>query len=121
MLSRRPPFWNLEDSLLPRLSPALTINAERARQDEHALHDMLARNLTDDRVFGVLSCHQLDRIYRLVSPGGAARAGQAGSSGLVIIYGPGAALVHPGDVLVYADLPRWEIQQRMRSGELDNQ
>ncbi|VFS03027.1 Phosphomannose isomerase [Enterobacter cancerogenus] len=33
---------------------------------------------------------------------------------------PGAALVHPGDVLVYADMPRWEIQQRMRAGELGN-
>jgi hypothetical protein len=36
------------------------------------------------------------------------------TEGLIVIYGPGAALVHPGDVLVYADLPRWEIQQRMR-------
>lgn len=40
--------------------------------------------------------------------------------GLIVIYGPGATLVHPGDVLVYADLPRWEIQQRMRRGETGN-
>jgi mannose-6-phosphate isomerase class I len=39
---------------------------------------------------------------------------------VVVIFGPGAALIHPGDVLVYADLARWEIQQRMRSGEQDN-
>ncbi|WP_318386290.1 class I mannose-6-phosphate isomerase, partial [Enterobacter sp.] len=39
---------------------------------------------------------------------------------LTVIYGPGAALVHQGDVLVYADLPRWEIQQRMRRGEQGN-
>lgn len=110
----------LEDSLLPRLSPALTINAERARQDEHALHDMLARNLTDDRVFGVLSCHQLDEFIDSSRLAALQEQVRQCSSGLVIIYGPGAALVHPGDVLVYADLPRWEIQQRMRSGELDN-
>ena len=42
------------------------------------------------------------------------------SGGLIVIYGPGATLVHPGDVLVYADLPRWEIQQRMRRGETGN-
>ena len=36
------------------------------------------------------------------------------------MYGSGAALAHPGDVLVYADLPRWEIQQRMRHNGLGN-
>lgn len=42
------------------------------------------------------------------------------TEGLIVIYGPGAALVHPGDVLVYADMPRWEIQQRMRHDGLGN-
>ncbi len=37
-----------------------------------------------------------------------------------MVYGSGAALAHPGDVLVYADLPRWEIQQRMRHDGLGN-
>lgn len=41
-------------------------------------------------------------------------------SGLVVIYGPGAALIAEGDVLVYADMARWEIQQRFRRGELGN-
>ncbi|MGU3414372.1 class I mannose-6-phosphate isomerase [Enterobacteriaceae bacterium C34A] len=102
------------------LSPALLINAENARRDEQALHELLARNLTDDRVFGVLSCHQLPEFFdpdRLE----ALRQQVADiKSGLVIVYGPGASLVHAGDVLVYADLPRWEIQMRMRSGELGN-
>jgi hypothetical protein len=53
----------LEDNVLPRLRPTLTINAEQARQDEFAIHEMLARNLTDDRVFGVLSCHQLGEFF----------------------------------------------------------
>ena len=110
----------LEDSLLPRLSPVLTINAELARQDEQALHDMLARNLTDDRVFGVLSCHQLNEFFDPSRLKALQEQVSQCREGLVVIYGPGAALVHPGDVLVYADLPRWEIQQRMRSGELDN-
>nr|VUD33756.1 Uncharacterised protein [Raoultella sp. NCTC 9187] len=44
----------------------------------------------------------------------------AEAEGVVVIYGPGAALVHPGDLLVYADMPRWEIQQRMRHKRLGN-
>jgi mannose-6-phosphate isomerase class I len=38
----------------------------------------------------------------------------------VILIGPGASLIHPGDLLVYADLARWEAQLRMRRGEISN-
>lgn len=50
----------LEQQLVTALDAALVLNIESARRDEQALHDLLARNLTDDRVFGVLSCHHLD-------------------------------------------------------------
>ncbi|AUU84040.1 class I mannose-6-phosphate isomerase [Leclercia sp. LSNIH1] len=110
----------LEQMLFSSLRPALTINAERARRDEDALHAMLARNLTDDRVFGVLSCHQLVEFMDRERLKVLQEQVTACEEGLVVIYGSGAALVHPGDVLVYADLPRWEIQQRMRKGELGN-
>ncbi|MEM6160328.1 class I mannose-6-phosphate isomerase [Erwinia sp. P6884] len=105
---------------LTRLSPALLINAETARHSEAHLHDLLAGNLTDDRVFGVLSCHQPGEFFcadRLVA---LRKNVDAVEEGLVIVYGTGAALVHPGDTLIYADLARWEIQQRFRSGELGN-
>ncbi|WP_343647183.1 class I mannose-6-phosphate isomerase [Enterobacter sp.] len=110
----------LEDNVLPRLRPALTINAEAARRDERALHEMLARNLTDDRVFGVLSCHRLGEFFDAARLQALQDRVNQCPEGLIVIYGPGAALVHPGDVLAYADLPRWEIQQRMRSGEMGN-
>ncbi|TLU65985.1 mannose-6-phosphate isomerase [Enterobacter sp. MF024] len=110
----------LEDNVLPRLRPALTINAGQARQGEQAIHEMIARNLTDDRVFGVLSCHQLVEFFDAARLEALQTQVSQCSAGLIVIYGPGAALIHPGDVLVYADLPRWEIQQRMRSGEMGN-
>ncbi|MGE4389788.1 MAG: mannose-6-phosphate isomerase, partial [Citrobacter sp.] len=47
----------LEQHLLAALNATVVINVESARRDEQALHELLARNLTDDRVFGVLSCH----------------------------------------------------------------
>ncbi|MBN2064128.1 MAG: hypothetical protein JW745_04940 [Sedimentisphaerales bacterium] len=40
--------------------------------------------------------------------------------GLVVILGSGASLIHPGDILVYADMPRWEAQLRMRRNEISN-
>lgn len=109
----------LREQLIDKLGPALLINAEAARLSENHLHDLLAQNLTDDRVFGVLSCHQLNEFFcpdRL----DALRHEVDQAQGLVVVYGPGAALVHEGDILVYADLARWEIQQRFRTGELGN-
>ncbi len=90
------------------------------RLDEHALSRLLARHLTDDRVFGVLSCHQLDEFIDPVKREALQAQVELCREGIIVIYGPGAALVNAGDILVYADLPRWEIQQRMRSGELAN-
>ncbi|MCT4705264.1 class I mannose-6-phosphate isomerase [Enterobacteriaceae bacterium H16N7] len=109
----------LREQLIDKLSPALLVNAEAARLSEKHLHDLLAQNLTDDRVFGVLSCHQLDEFF---CPDKLAALQQEVelASGLVVVYGPGAALVHEGDILLYADLARWEIQQRFRTGELGN-
>ena len=42
------------------------------------------------------------------------------AEGITLLYGVGASLIAKGDVLVYADLARWEIQLRYRSGEIGN-
>ncbi|HFP9388680.1 TPA: class I mannose-6-phosphate isomerase [Raoultella planticola] len=110
----------LEQRLLPSLNATRVLNVESARRDEQALHDLLARNLTDDRVFGVLSCHHLEEFFNADKLHQLRQQVDAVTEGLIVIYGAGAALVHPGDVLVYADMPRWEIQQRMRHDGLGN-
>ena len=110
----------LEQRLLPSLNATRVLNVESARRDQQALHDLLARNLTDDRVFGVLSCHHLEEFFNADKLHQLRQRVDAVTEGLIVIYGPGAALVHPGDVLVYADMPRWEIQQRMRHDGLGN-
>lgn len=42
------------------------------------------------------------------------------SDGLVLVCGCGAQLLTTGDILVYADLARWEIQQRFRRNDIGN-
>lgn len=77
---------------------------------------MIAANLTDDRVFGVLSHAELAEFYdagRLARIADRVRA----SGSPVILVGWGATLVPvEAELVVLADLPRWEIQQRMRAG-----
>ncbi|WBM71294.1 class I mannose-6-phosphate isomerase [Buttiauxella sp. WJP83] len=110
----------LHSQLITQLHPDLVINAGSARLSEQHLHDLLAYNLTDDRVFGVLSCHELPEFFCPEKLAHAQQQVAEVNNGLVVIYGPGAALIHQGDMLVYADLARWEIQQRFRRGELGN-
>ncbi|WP_022911034.1 class I mannose-6-phosphate isomerase [Aestuariimicrobium kwangyangense] len=90
-------------------------------EDEAALpiaeiDQMVQANLTDDRVFGVLSHHRLEDFYdhhRLAAVSD--RVENAVRPTLVV--GWGAALVAPERaLLVLADLARWEIQQRLRAG-----
>lgn len=110
----------LRSQLVEPLQPVQALNAEQAKYDESHIHRMIERNLTNDRVFGVLSCHELAEFFDDGQVQQLRADIAAVECGLVVVYGPGAALIAEGDVLVYADLARWEIQQRFRRGELGN-
>ncbi len=75
--------------------------------------------LTDDRIFGKISLYTLedfidrDKLYKLQKK-------IEKVSGVIVVYGVGATLLAEPDIYIYADLARWEIQQRYRSGEIPN-
>jgi mannose-6-phosphate isomerase class I len=106
--------------LKDRLNPVALMCADEAARPLKELEDMLTSYLTEDRVFGrmypfdIRSFFDVEKLRNM--------AGQVCSvpEGVVLVYGTGASLVCPGDVLIYADLARWEIQQRYRSGEIGN-
>ncbi len=83
------------------------------------IESMLAPDLSEDPVFGRLTNLEVADFFRL---GEMARlASDENKSEVTIVVGTGAVLAAPEwDVLVYADLPRWEIQQRQRRGEIGN-
>ena len=92
--------------------------AEAYRRPEE-LEALVGAELTSDPVFGHLTTRGLADFFdeaRLAD----LRRRVAGLTGTVALHGTGASLVTRYDVLVYADLSRWEIQQRQRSGELGN-
>jgi mannose-6-phosphate isomerase class I len=88
----------------------------RAALPDDELDELIAQNLTDDRVFGVMSHHVLSAFYQPDRLRDLADEIEA-STEPVIVYGWGATLV-PVDytTVVLADLARWEIQQRQRAG-----
>jgi hypothetical protein len=87
-----------------------------------AIDAMVACDLGDDPVFGRVTTRTLADFFDADRVADAQRIiGRALDRGEpVLVFGVGAALVlRDPDVLVVADLPRWEAQQRQRAGELD--
>ena len=77
---------------------------------------LIEGNLTDDRVFGVMSHATLDGFY---DAGRLASLAERGAARRVptVLVGWGAALAAPEpDGLVLVDMARWELQLRQRAG-----
>ena len=113
--------WEKEtlDSLVEGLKPDHVFRAADAALDKDAVNAMLAYNVTDDRVFGIMSHHRIGQFFDPVKLE-KLRAEIAAAAGVKLVFGVGAALLCQADVLVYADMARWEIQQRFRAGKLAN-
>lgn len=112
-----------EDEVTEGLCAALQADSLTMTRDFYKpaaeVERIFEKNITDDRVFGVLSHHSLSDFFDLEKLEAAGKKLLA-ASGVHIVCGVGASLVAKGDMVIYADLARWEIQQRYRSGELGN-
>ena len=106
---------------LQALNPVRVIHSSDAFLPEDVIDGKVAPfNGGDDPLFGWISnlC-MTDFMDREKLDQLAAEIEQV-QEGLVIVLGSGASLIHPGDILVYADLARWEAQLRMRRDEISN-
>ncbi|MCF5897095.1 class I mannose-6-phosphate isomerase [Aeromonas veronii] len=110
----------LRTQLLTRFGPHTLIYVEQARLPEPKVLAMLDRFITDDRVFGVLAPHKMVEFFDPVALARLQQQVAEIAEGLVVVMGCGASLVAKGNVRVYADLARWEIQQRLRRKEIGN-
>jgi len=111
----------MRDKLRNALQPAELIYAPGLLKPVPEVNRMLQGVLGDDPVFGRMNDITVEDFFdpaRLT----AAREKVAGwRGGLLLIIGVGAALVSTEpDILVYADMARWEIQRRQRSNQIAN-
>lgn len=97
------------------------IDAGDALKTEEAITSMVYPFVTDDPVFGYLSPLSLTDFFEKEKLEALAQKVASHPRGTVWIMGTGASLVPvENDLLVYADMPRWEIQLRYRRGVLGN-
>jgi mannose-6-phosphate isomerase class I len=103
------------------LHPARVIVTEDLLLPAEELDRRMAPLLTDDPVFGILNGFEIADYFDPEKLAVAQRDAAAKRSGSTLVIGTGATLVMPQpDLLVYADLARWEIQMRQRRGEIGN-
>lgn len=110
----------IESSLTNAFRPCQIYRCTELFKSHREIDEMLAPVLTDDPVFGRMNWLSLEDFmdpWRLAY----ARQQIGVAEGRVLVIGTGATLVMPkADLLVYADLSRWEIQQRQRRNGIPN-
>lgn len=104
-----------------RLTPALSIQAEEAMHPPEKIDALVAPFLGgNDPVFGFMSGLSLVQFFDAEPLWRLRRQIEELKKGLVLIVGCGASLIAWGEILVYADLARWEAQLRFRRNESSN-
>jgi mannose-6-phosphate isomerase class I len=107
--------------LKTRLKPTLVMRSEEAMLAGVAVDALVAPFLGgEDPVFGFLSGLTLPQFFDQKKVEFLRSQMASTKTGLILVVGCGARLLAEGDILVYADLPRWEAQNRFRRNETNN-
>ncbi|HTV76177.1 MAG TPA: hypothetical protein VMD57_04190, partial [Candidatus Baltobacteraceae bacterium] len=107
--------------LKSRLKPALAVDAREALLPPEKIDALVSPFLGgNDPVFGFLSGLKLPEFFDTTRVARLRKKVAAAKKGLVLVVGCGASLISGGDILVYADLTRWEAQLRFRRNTISN-
>jgi len=111
----------VDEALAAGLKPAAVISTSKLLKPVNEIDTMLAPYLGDDPVFGRMNGIVLEDFFDAKRLAEARARAQQHRDGLLLVIGTGATLiVREPDLLVYADMARWEIQRRQRQGEVGN-
>lgn len=103
------------------LKPEKIYHTVNAFDSEETINTKVYPYVTDDPVFGYVSTLSLSDFFDNNKISIYHKEIELKESGLILIVGIGASLIVPSpDILIYADMPRWEIQQRFRANKISN-
>lgn len=111
----------VEQGIAAQLRPDNVIRTEDALRAPGEIERIVRPFLTDDPIFGLMNNLRLEHLFNSERLQELCRNALQRNTGVTLVIGTGAELVAPApDILVYADLARWEIQQRQRRWEIGN-
>jgi mannose-6-phosphate isomerase class I len=98
---------------------ALFIDSSEYFKPENEVRGMTENFMRDDALFGYMSNLKIeDYLDNEKVEKARKQIASSEKSGNIIVFGYGSSLVANPDILIYADMPRWEIQQRMRKSSV---
>ena len=111
----------LLEALEMGLEPALLLQTVRDAFKTEADIDAIVAPFMggNDPIFGYMTSLTMEDFLEPLRQAEMAKQ-IAAATGLVIVYGPGALLCCEADLVIYADMPRWEGQLRQRRNEVSN-
>ena len=113
-------FEEISSEIEKGVSHTKYLDTRTLMKSEDDIKNMVYPDVTDDRIFGFMTRLNIEDYFddkKLAD----ARLMIANKDDSTLIIGPGASvLMKDPDLLVYADMARWEIQLRMRRHEVDN-
>lgn len=111
----------IKDGLILDINNIYVFETARALRSEEEITALVADYVTDDPVFGFVCPLPLQAFFDEQKLAALQQAINAVTEGTVLVVGVGATLVIPEpDLLIYADMPRWEIQLRFRNNRIAN-
>ncbi len=115
----------IQEELISNLKSGLNfnrfINASDYMLQEEEIKQLVFQDVTNDRIFGFMTRLTLDAFFDPEKVSAFQSEIELAGDGVIVIYGCGAALLcQKPDLLIYADMARWEIQLRMRQHLVDN-
>jgi mannose-6-phosphate isomerase class I len=106
---------------LQKINGALLFNSSTAMKTPEDIDQMVYPFVTDDPVFGYMTPLNLLDFFDPAKIHNLQKQVKDAGKNISIVYGTGATLIAPNpDVLIYADMPRWEIQLRFRNNSVSN-
>ncbi len=101
--------------------PAATLYyTSTALKSKEEIEKMVFPFVTGDPVFGYITSLELENFFDEQKVTSLKHEISTATSAITFIIGYGATLITPADLIVYADMPRWEIQLRYRNNSISN-
>jgi hypothetical protein len=98
-----------------------TFEVSRAFLSPDELEKLVYPFITDDPVFGYVTTLELESFFDPEKVENLRKEIAGSQQQVILVAGTGASLIFPdADILLYADMPRWEIQLRFRNHKISN-
>ena len=111
----------IANTLVQHIPDAILFDASAAMKPKYEIEKIVYPFVTEDPVFGYMAPLSLSDFFDPKKIASMQEKLSTVNEQICIIYGIGASLIEPKpNLLLYADMPRWEIQLRFRNNSISN-